>query len=627
MKKRFLALFLALVMALALLPAPALAANPMQFYDFDGYYRGEYSDGNGMLLIEFSDGWMEEKKSEHIDDGDIMVKFYHLPANATVTFRGRSLDMVGCNYTPWVFESDSGFKYDVAYTQEGLNEVLRANWYPEDGEYTDTDTFRFRWMEMDGFASYGTLLYIVFDRKTEAPGSFTGKVVKVDLPQYKGGLPVSDKLMAVRDGSGNYGFIDKAGKEVAPCKYDQIKGWSDGLVIVRMKSDWAVYKYGVIDETGKEVVPCKYDEIMEFSDGLAVVGMDSGKKDEYGTIFYKEGLIDKTGKEIVPCKYDMIGGFSDGLAIIGMDSGKKDEYGRIAYKYGLIDRTGKEIAPCKYDLIGELSDSLIKVGVDTGEKGEYGETAYKYGVIDRTGKEIAELKYDYVEILPGGYAQVQLGEKYGLRDGQWGIINSAGEEIVKLGQGVSDVFDGCVKISKLNDAGKRQYGFVDGTGREVVPCQYDDAGDFFEGLAAVCANGKWGIVDKTGREVIAPQYDDIAVGVYGKSRVFYEGLAAVCVNGKWGVIDKTGKEIVAPKYDTASVFSGGVLPVGMDGGEKSFDGYKAKVYRWGLIDSTGKEVLPCSLVYVRMKPGSEDGLVETSRFFLFPFLPQFFPSN
>ena len=35
-------------------------------------------------------------------------------------------------------------------------------------------------------------------------------------------------------------------------------------------------------------------------------------------------------------------------------------------------------------------------------------------------------------------------------------------------------------------------GFIDQTGREVVPCKYNGAGDFSEGLAAVALDGKWG---------------------------------------------------------------------------------------------------------------------------------------
>ena len=54
-----------------------------------------------------------------------------------------------------------------------------------------------------------------------------------------------------------------------------------------------------------------------------------------------------------------------------------------------------------------------------------------------------------------------------------------------------------------------KYGFIDKTGNEVVPCKYDIASDFREGLAIVEMNGKRGYIDKTGREVTPVKYDEI----------------------------------------------------------------------------------------------------------------------
>ena len=67
-------------------------------------------------------------------------------------------------------------------------------------------------------------------------------------------------------------------------------------------------------------------------------------------------------------------------------------------------------------------------------------------------------------------------------------------------------------------------GFIDKTGKEIVPPKYDDAGVFIEGLAKVKLNGKWGLIDKTGKEIVPPKYDDAGV--------FIEGLAQVELNGK-----------------------------------------------------------------------------------------------
>ena len=53
------------------------------------------------------------------------------------------------------------------------------------------------------------------------------------------------------------------------------------------------------------------------------------------------------------------------------------------------------------------------------------------------------------------------------------------------------------------------YCFIDNTGKEVVPCQYEDLWNFYEGLAAVeNTNGLWGFMDAHGNEFIEPQYEN-----------------------------------------------------------------------------------------------------------------------
>jgi hypothetical protein len=54
-------------------------------------------------------------------------------------------------------------------------------------------------------------------------------------------------------------------------------------------------------------------------------------------------------------------------------------------------------------------------------------------------------------------------------------------------------------------AGK--YGFVDKTSREVVPCKYYKAKDFFDGLALVEFDGKDLYINKKEKEVKVKDFD------------------------------------------------------------------------------------------------------------------------
>ena len=157
---------------------------------------------------------------------------------------------------------------------------------------------------------------------------------------FKGGLAkvkLNDK----------WGFIDKTGREVIPCKYDWVGNFNEGLAAVELNE-----KYGYIDKTARELIPCKYDEAYSFSEGLAVVKLNN-----------KYGFIDKTGREVVPFKYAWAGEFKEGLAPV-----------QLNIKYGYIDKTGKEICPFKYDYAREFYGGLAQVLLNG-----------KWGYIDKQG--------------------------------------------------------------------------------------------------------------------------------------------------------------------------------------------------------------------------------------------------
>lgn len=150
--------------------------------------------------------------------------------------------------------------------------------------------------------------------------------------------------------------------------------------------------------------------------------------------------------------------------------------------------------------------------------------------------------------------------------------------------------------SYYNSWGDKQFG------------EYDAAGAFVDGVAAVQKNGKWFLIDNKGKEVSSDKYEDIVLqangthlkdgvmiakkdGTYkiyrgGKATGNYsdadiitdDNMIAVCEGAKWGFVDLDGKEIIAPQYNDAKSFSNGLAAV--SNGEK-----------WGFIDSAGNLVI------------------------------------
>ena len=124
------------------------------------------------------------------------------------------------------------------------------------------------------------------------------------------------------------------------------------------------------------------------------------------------------------------------------------------------------------------------------------------------------------------------------------------------------VFEEGLAVVELNE----KFGFIDTTGKEVIPRKYDFADDFSDGIARVELNEKFGFIDKTDREVIPLKYDC----AYN----FSDGLASVLINDKWGFIDKTGREAIPCNYDYVWDFQGGLARVKLNG-------------KWGFIDKHG----------------------------------------
>jgi len=89
-------------------------------------------------------------------------------------------------------------------------------------------------------------------------------------------------------------------------------------------------------------------------------------------------------------------------------------------------------------------------------------------------------------------------------------------------------------------------GYVDGSGRQVIPRQFEVALSFSEDLAAVRIDGKFGFIDRTGTVVIPSKFD-LAGPMSG-------GHAEVLVGDRVGVVSKSGRAAARPNFARAFPF-------------------------------------------------------------------------
>ena len=63
---------------------------------------------------------------------------------------------------------------------------------------------------------------------------------------------------------------------------------------------------------------------------------------------------------------------------------------------------------------------------------------------------------------------------------------------------------------------KNKWGYIDGDGKEIIPCIYDSDFAFKDGYAVVYDGNKYGVIDKHGNQICPFIYDYISYQLYIK---------------------------------------------------------------------------------------------------------------
>lgn len=171
---------------------------------------------------------------------------------------------------------------------------------------------------------------------------------------------------------------------------------------------------------------------------------------------------------------------------------------------------------------------------------------------------------------------------------RWGYIDKTGKVVIPMQfRFAYDFYNGRAHVQK-EERGK--HGYIDKKGNVVIPMQYDGAWDFDKGVATVSIGDKIGLIDTNGNVIIPIKYDayDKRNEIYGDrySIYFNEGLSQVSLNGKIGFIDINDNVVVPLQYDKAgTAFKEGFAWVLKDN-------------KYGFVDNKGNIVVPLQYDYV-----------------------------
>ncbi len=284
--------------------------------------------------------------------------------------------------------------------------------------------------------------------------------------------------------------------------------------------------FAYVNKKGEVVIDTDYKWADDFENGRAQFKkvVRTGNK-----AYYNYGFIDTKGREVIPAIYEKVYQFAEGVDVTWV---KK----RGDSKFILIDKNGQRVGNNAFEKVGYWIEGMCQVGVPGPEKDYNGNPLYRHGFVNLRCEIIIDPSEGYM--------------------------------------GAPAYSDGLVCLAKEGTG----YGFLDKTGKVVIPLQYKQAGysGFIDGLCRVKKNGKTGLIDKTGKWVVEPKYSTVTS--------FSEGLMIVALGKSggykdFGYCDFNNEVVIKGPFDSASPFDGGFARVRK--GDKD-----------GLIDKEGNIVIP-----------------------------------
>ncbi len=293
------------------------------------------------------------------------------------------------------------------------------------------------------------------------------------------------------------GFDCTSGKSSAPLwdslsisdPFDQIRGFSKGKVSITSVPSFAQSRF--------------YEKVELIGSGFAAV-TEGGKS----------GVVRLGNESILPLEFDQIKSFriSSGWVFSGQKDGLQKIYGE---KGQPLSKAGyQEIRPCRNQIF-------------------IAETEGKWGLVNEAGNWILEPKFD--SVVTGVFLKDESDfPLVAYRKGKGALVNGSGSQLTDPMDGVwYYAGEGAWVLNKKNEC--RLFSNAGKTMGELV---FEQFLIFKEGTMPVKSGGKWGYMNHSGRLVIPAKFEEALPTV--------NGLSYVKENNLWGILRKNGSWLVKP---------------------------------------------------------------------------------
>lgn len=346
------------------------------------------------------------------------------------------------------------------------------------------------------------------------------------------------------------GLLDSLGNELLPNKYQSVNdqfmqvsvGNEKGNQLFEVKEDTL---YGWFNAATKKLVSPRFSQIsLTVNRDSTQTYMEVAQKIGEGYHDVLKGLYTLGGKEILPPEYDDYDFITQDL----LEIKKGDNYGLYSLK------KQKMIIPIRYNFIFDVrkAEGILEL-TTRDEKGSH----YHYWSLEK--QQFIELPFDKAQ--PSGLRDLWIVSD----DKNTYLYNAEEEKIIsdsypntEYGNSVGEFKRGLAQVYK-----NEKYGYINKTGREVIPPKYDFASRSekygFIRVAKELGGGFWKdqILDSIGHKITKePQcykdesdYGGVDYNFAASNYLFTHQYNEDYGKNMLGVMTQKGKKIIASEYD------------------------------------------------------------------------------
>lgn len=223
--------------------------------------------------------------------------------------------------------------------------------------------------------------------------------------------------------------------------------------------------------------------------------------------------------------------------------------------WGYADQRRRLVLPLRYDDAGPFVDDIAWV-----------RRGANFGYIAPDGSPLTPLHFTRATTFQRGRATVELsGETY--------QIDRTGTRLPAATDSVTSAPE--TDFLEQGDLVRRngKVGFRFSVGHAVVPAEYDEIIDTYNGLLLVRRGAKWGVINQKGQFTLPVEYDAIrATPANGYAFPIVEQASRL------GYLDDAGKLLVKPRYREAHPFVAGTARVLTEGGQAGYIDVKGREF-------------------------------------------------